>query len=87
MEVNEITDLLQEGIIVVLKVGGPMLLMSMIVGITISIFQAVTQIQEQTLSFAFKLTVIVTYCFTFGGWMMKALVEYTEKIMLYMGGG
>lgn len=87
MEVNEITDLLQEGIIVVLKVGGPMLLMSMLVGICISIFQAVTQIQEQTLAFAFKLTAIVSYCFMFGGWMMRSLQEYTEKILLYMSGG
>lgn len=87
MEVNEITDLLKEGIIVVLKVGGPMLVMSMLVGILISVFQAVTQIQEQTLSFAFKLTVIVTYCFMFGSWMMRSLVEYSEKILLYMRGG
>lgn len=87
MEVNEITDILQEGIVVVLKVGGPMLLMSMLVGILISVFQAATQIQEQTLSFAFKLTVIITYCFMFGGWMMRALVEYTEKVFLLMRGG
>lgn len=87
MEVNEISNILQEGIVVVLKVGGPMLFMSMMVGIVISIFQSVTQIQEQTLSFAFKLTVIITYCFIFGEWMMESLVEYSQKILLMMHGG
>lgn len=87
MTVDQITDILQEGIIMVLMVGGPMLVMSMIVGIIISIFQAVTSIQEQTLAFAFKLTVIVSYCFINGGWMMRSLAEYTEKIFLLMRGG
>ncbi len=87
MEINQITDLLQEGIMVVLKVGGPMLLMSMIVGVCISIFQAVTSIQEQTLGFAFKLTTIIVYCFMNGDWMMQSLVEYTEKIFTTLRGG
>lgn len=87
MPVNEITDVLQEGVIVVLKVGGPMLIMSMIIGIIISIFQAVTQVHEQTLSFAFKLTVIIVYCFAYGDWMMSALEQYTEKVFIMMRGG
>lgn len=87
MSVNEVTDILQEGIFVVLKMGGPMLVLSMIVGVLISVFQAVTQIHEQTLSFGFKLVVIVGYMFVFGGWMMRSLVEYTEKIFLVIQGG
>lgn len=87
MEVSIITDLLREGIFVVLKVGGPMLIMSMIVGILISILQAVTQVHEQTLSFALKLTVIIVYCFIYGDWMMRSLAEYTQKVMLMLRGG
>lgn len=87
MTANELSDILQEGIIVVLKVGGPLLILSMVIGIIISILQAVTQINEQTLSFAFKLTVIVGYCFMNGEWMMRTLVEYTQKIFLLMHGG
>lgn len=87
MEVNLITDVFQEGIVVVLKVGAPMLLMSMVVGILISVFQAVTQVHEQTLSFALKLTVIIVYCFVNGRWMMETLVEYTETVFLLARGG
>lgn len=84
LEVNQITDILQEGIFLVLKVAGPMLVMSMIVGILISIFQAVTQIHEQTLSFLFKLSVIIIYVFFAGGWMLRSMVEYTESIFLML---
>lgn len=86
MEIAAINEIFREGVFVVLKIGGPMLFLSMLVGVTISIFQAVTQVHEQTLSFAFKLAVVGS-CLMFGGeWMLGTLVEYTERVFLLMRG-
>ena len=59
MDTTQITELLREGVWVAIKLGGPMLVLSMVVGVLIAIFQAVTQIHEQTLSFILKLIVVV----------------------------
>ena len=58
MDTTQVTEILREGIWVAIKVCGPMLLLSMLVGVLLAIFQAVTQIHEQTLSFLFKVVVI-----------------------------
>lgn len=86
MEVEEIISIFREGIFVVIKIGGPMLLLSMIVGILISLFQAVTQVHEQSLSFAFKVTVVGCCLYYGGDWMMTTLVEYTNRIFLLIRG-
>ena len=62
----------------VLPVGR--LLLSMSVGVLLAIFQAVTQIHEQTLSFIFKLTVVVLVLLIGGGWMMETLLDYARRI-------
>ena len=59
MDTVMMTELMREGVWVVIKLCAPMLLLSMLVGVLLAIFQAVTQIHEQTLSFIFKLTVVV----------------------------
>lgn len=84
MDTSQITTMLREGIWIVLKLGGPMLLLSMVVGILIAIFQAVTQIHEQTLSFIFKLTVVILVLLVGGGWMMETLLDYTRGIFELM---
>ena len=70
MDTTQITELLREGVWVAIKLGGPMLVLSMAVGVLIAIFQAVTQIHEQTLSFILKLIVVVLVCLVGGNWMM-----------------
>lgn len=80
MDTSLITDVLREGMWVVIQIAAPMLLLSMFVGIVLAVFQAVTQIHEQTLSFVFKLTVVVTILLLNGGWMMDKLIEYTETL-------
>ena len=69
MDTSQITTMLREGIWIVLKLGGPMLLLSMVVGILIAIFQAVTQIHEQTLAFIMKLSVVIIVLLVGGGWL------------------
>ena len=70
MDTSLITQLLREGIWVAIKIGGPMLILSMIVGVCLALFQAVTQIHEQTLGFIFKLTVVILVLLVGGGWTM-----------------
>ena len=66
-----VAEVLRDGVWVVIKLCAPMLLLSMAVGVLLAIFQAVTQIHEQTLSFIFKLTVVVLVLLIGGGWMME----------------
>ena len=61
-----------------------MLLLSMAVGVLLAIFQAVTQIHEQTLSFIFKLTVVVLVLLIGGGWMMETLLDYARGLFELM---
>ena len=84
MDTSMITQVLREGIWVAIKLGGPMLILSMMVGVLIAIFQAVTQIHEQTLGFIFKLTVVILVLLVVGGWMMETLLDYAKSIFTLM---
>ena len=80
MDTVLITELMREGVWVVIKLCAPMLLLSMSVGVLLAIFQAVTQIHEQTLSFIFKLTVVMLVLLIGGGWMMETLLDYARSL-------
>ena len=80
MDTVLITELMREGVWVVIKLCAPMLVLSMSVGVLLAIFQAVTQIHEQTLSFIFKLTVVMLVLLIGGGWMMETLLEYARSL-------
>ena len=73
-------DVLREAVSVALKLGGPMLILSMLVGVVIAIFQAVTQIHEQTISFMLKLIVVILVLLIGGSWMLTTLQDYTKEI-------
>ena len=62
-------------------VAGPVLIASLLVGLIISIFQAVTQIQEQTLTFVPKLVVVVSIVVFGGPWMMNKLLVLTTELI------
>lgn len=63
----EVVDILREGVGVALRIGAPLLILSMLVGILVAIFQAVTQIHEQSLSFILKMIVVVAVLLVGGG--------------------
>lgn len=84
MDTSTVTQVLREGVWVAIKLGGPMLVLSMLVGVLVAIFQAVTQIHEQTLGFIFKLTVVILVLLLGGGWMMETLLDYTTMIFQLM---
>lgn len=80
MDTAMVAEVLREGVWVVIKLCAPMLLLSMAVGVLLAIFQAVTQIHEQTLSFIFKLTVVIIVLVVGGGWMMETLMDYARSL-------
>lgn len=77
-------DILREGVVVALKLGAPMLILSMLVGILVAIFQAVTQIHEQSLSFILKLLVVILILLVGGGWMLETLQDFTRYLFTLM---
>ena len=80
MDTTTVTGVLREAVSVALKLGGPMLILSMLVGVMIAIFQAVTQIHEQTISFMLKLIVVILILLIGGSWMLTTLEDYTKEI-------
>ena len=87
MTSGEIGDLMYQMFILAVKLGGPILIISMVVGIVISILQAATQIHEQTLTFVPKLIVIGISLVITGNSMLKMLQEFTEQIFRFIAEG
>ena len=84
MDTGMITDVMRDAVGVVIKLGGPMLILSMAAGVVVAVFQAVTQIHEQTLSFIFKLTVVISVLLIGGSWMMQNLLDYARWLFELM---
>ena len=77
---EQIGEIIYELFVLILQIAGPLLIISMIVGICISIIQAATQIHEQTITFVPKLLVIGLILVFGGGRMMEALSNFTIQI-------
>jgi flagellar biosynthetic protein FliQ len=82
MSINlpDATDLIRDTLVLALQISAPMLLIGMAVGIIISLFQAVTQIQEQTLTFVPKIASMIVAAILLMPWIAQRLLEYAEKI-------
>ena len=80
MNTAEVMDLVRDAVGVAIRLASPMLLLSMIIGVVVAIFQAVTQIHEQSIGFALKLIVVVTVLLLGGGWMLDTLRDYTYQV-------
>ncbi|MBW5444561.1 flagellar biosynthesis protein FliQ [Cohnella sp. CFH 77786] len=65
----------------VLKVSAPMLGLGLIVGLIVSIFQATTQIQEQTLAFVPKIVAVFVAILVFGPWILTIMIDFTSHIL------
>ncbi len=70
----------QEALMVVLLVSAPMLGLGLIVGLAVSVFQATTSIQEQTLAFIPKIIAVFVAVLIFGPWMLSIMVEYVTNM-------
>lgn len=75
-----IMTIVKKALITGITVGGPILIISLVVGLIISIFQATTQIQEQTLTFVPKLIAIILVLVLGGPWMLNKLVMLTNEL-------
>jgi len=71
----------KEAVGAVLLVGGPILGVSLLVGLLVSIFQAMTQIQEQTLTFIPKVVAVAAVLLILGPWMLSVLTAYTTNLL------
>jgi len=72
-----VLNLAERGIMTILLVAGPILLLALAVGLLVSIFQATTQIQEQTLAFIPKIVAVLLGVVFFGSWMLTHIIEFT----------
>ena len=72
----------KEVVWVTLLVSGPMLLFGLIVGLIVSVFQAVTQVHEMTLTFIPKILAVMFALVLFFPWMMRIMLDFTEKLFV-----
>jgi type III secretion protein S len=78
----EIYQLTYQALLLILLLSGPPILISTLLGLVVAIFQAATQIQEQTLSFMVKLFAVIITLFVMGGWLAAQIMQFTNNIFL-----
>jgi flagellar biosynthetic protein FliQ len=84
MGIAEAVDLIRHTLFLALIIAAPMLLIGMVVGIIISLFQAVTQIQEQTLTFVPKITAMVVAAVVLMPWIGQRLLQYAGEMFEHL---
>lgn len=86
MDSDTAMHLLSETLLTAAKVSAPILMVTLIVGVVISILQVVTQIQEMTLTFIPKLITVVAMFLVTGAWMMAVVVEFSKHLFGLIAG-
>jgi flagellar biosynthetic protein FliQ len=82
MNQDTVVSLATQAMMLALKIAGPMLIAGLIIGLLVSIFQAVTSIQEQSLSFIPKVIGVAVLIVVLGPWMLDQLVGYAQNLYL-----
>jgi flagellar biosynthetic protein FliQ len=82
MSIEFVTNFGREALLVTLIVSAPLLGFALLIGVIISIFQAVTQIQEMTLTFVPKIVVVMLAVIVFGPWILRILINFTSQLFL-----
>ena len=77
---ERVIDVMRTAILMIIKVSAPMLVVALVVGLIVSVFQTTTSIQEQTLSFAPKIVAIFLAIIVFGPWMMSTLIGFINEL-------
>lgn len=85
MTVGEVTDLASSAMFLIIRVSAPVLLVSLCVGLIVSIFQTVTSIQEQTLTFVPKILVVFLGMMLLGGWILENLTGFMTELWSNFG--
>lgn len=86
MDADTAMQMLAEMLIAAAKISAPILLVTLAVGLVISILQVVTQVQEMTLTFIPKLLAVGVVCLMLGGWMLATTVELAKHMFEYAAG-
>lgn len=86
MNPQQVLDAGQQGLMLLLLVSAPILIVVLVVGLLVSIFQAATQINEATLSFVPKIVAAVAMLAFAGPWMLRTLVEYLQRTLTSLPG-
>ena len=84
MNTFQLTEIFRDAIMTGFKVAAPILIVSILVGLVISIIQAATSINEQTMTVVPKLVVIGLIMIIFGGWMLQQMVDFVERIFEFI---
>jgi flagellar biosynthetic protein FliQ len=82
MDQDTVTSLATQAMTLAFTIAGPILAVGLVIGLIVSIFQAVTQIQEQSLSFIPKIVALAVLILILGPWMLSQMVSYAQN--LYM---
>lgn len=86
---GQVLDIAKETLFLIIKVSAPLLLVSLVIGLIISIFQTVTSIQEQTLTFVPKIICVFLALMLIGSWMLNSLTSFMTELWsnfsLYVG--
>lgn len=80
MSAEQVIDIARMAIWTIIKVSAPMLLVSIVIGLIVSVFQTITSIQEQTLTFVPKFLAIMAIILICGNWMLNTLSEYVTEL-------
>ncbi|TWT04455.1 MULTISPECIES: flagellar biosynthesis protein FliQ [unclassified Planococcus (in: firmicutes)] len=80
MTPDMVIKLAEQSIFTIILISAPMLLIALAVGLLVSVFQAMTQIQEQTLAFIPKILAVFISLVVFGPWMLTLLLDYTRNL-------
>ena len=84
MSAEQVMEIMKEAMLVAFEIAGPLLIISIPVGLLVAIFQAATQIHEQTLTFVPKLIVIALVLLALGSWMSKVMNEFVVELFAIM---
>lgn len=84
MSAEQVMEIMKEAMLVAFEIAGPLLIISIAVGLLVAIFQATTQIHEQTLTFVPKLIVIALVLLALGSWMSKVMNEFVVELFAIM---
>ena len=84
MTFQQTSDIFQEAILTILRVGGPILIICLLVGVVMALIQAVTQIHEQSLAFVVKLAAVIAFLALAGSWMLQNIQEFTLRLFAMM---
>lgn len=79
---TQVIQLSYEGLLLILLLSGPPVIISMVFGLIVAIFQAATQIQEQTLSSTVKLVVVIGVLMLMGGWLGAQIIDFAADIFV-----